>query len=362
MNEFTEDKTYEQILSEMLEDFKSRSGYDADNASDIGIRMRVLAGQIFSLNKKINWIWKQSSPNTAEGEYLDNHAYEKGIERIRGEAARGTLKFFLAEPLAYDVDIEAGTLTATGTLSSAVKFKTLAGVTIPAGELSVSVGAQAEESGIKGNVPAGAVKVILDKLSASVSVTNEEAFAGGIENETDESLRARIVESYQYPALDRNESYFRSRAMSCSGVISVGVIPKARGIGTVDLAIETASRKLDSSISKSLRDVFVKNKDFGCDVLFVLPDYTEIDVVGDITVENGFSSESVIEKCTDIITESINALGVGDGFILAEIYHRLMEIPGVKNAVIYKPNEDVAASQKVRLLPGKITLNAVKRV
>ena len=42
--------SYQEILDRMKEKYKELSGYDADGASDIGIRMQVLAGEVFSLN------------------------------------------------------------------------------------------------------------------------------------------------------------------------------------------------------------------------------------------------------------------------------------------------------------------------
>lgn len=148
MSDFIQEKTYEEILSEMTEDFRGRSGFYPDNASDIGIRLKVLASQIFSLTHKINWVWKQSSPLSATGDFLDSHAYEKGIARKQGKFAGGTVKFTLQEPLAADKDIEKGTVLATNTLSNAIKFKTTQSATIPASSTEVTVAACAEGTGI----------------------------------------------------------------------------------------------------------------------------------------------------------------------------------------------------------------------
>ncbi len=41
-------ETYESILSRMQDRFQELAGFPADDASDIGIRLKVLAGELFS--------------------------------------------------------------------------------------------------------------------------------------------------------------------------------------------------------------------------------------------------------------------------------------------------------------------------
>ena len=58
-------ETYEEILSRMQEKFAELAGYPADEASDIGIRLRVLAGEIYSLTASMNWLEQQLFAQTA---------------------------------------------------------------------------------------------------------------------------------------------------------------------------------------------------------------------------------------------------------------------------------------------------------
>ena len=360
MNELIDEKTYDEIYAEMAEQFKEESGYDADNASDIGIRMRVLAGQIYSANKQLNQIWKQAFPDTASGEYLDYHAYQRGMERREATAAAGTVVFTLAEAQPDDIELEKGTVVATGNFSDSIKFTLEESLFMTPGDLSVSLPVKAVETGTAGNIPAGAIKVIEANISAPLSVTNEESFTGGTVRESDESLRKRIVEAYQRPVMDANENYFKSAAMSFDEIISAAVIPKARGTGTVDIAVETADRRLPSALVSKLNSVFRNNHEFGCDVAIVKPEYTATDITGDIMVKNGFSAEEILAECENIIREKLDSLCVGDGLIIAELYHMIMGVEGVKNVSIFLPQEDVPSSPRVRLVPGTIAFNIVR--
>ena len=48
-------ETYEEILGRMQGTFEELAGYPADDASDIGIRLRVLAGEVYSLTAAMDW-------------------------------------------------------------------------------------------------------------------------------------------------------------------------------------------------------------------------------------------------------------------------------------------------------------------
>ena len=48
-------ESYEEILERMKNKFTELSGSNVNDDSDIGIRMKVLAGEIFSLQNNVNW-------------------------------------------------------------------------------------------------------------------------------------------------------------------------------------------------------------------------------------------------------------------------------------------------------------------
>ena len=49
-------ETYESILSRMQGRFQELAGFPADDASDIGIRLKVLAGELFSACPNLDWL------------------------------------------------------------------------------------------------------------------------------------------------------------------------------------------------------------------------------------------------------------------------------------------------------------------
>lgn len=359
MSDIVRAKTYEEILQEMTDSFQSRSGFYPDNASDIGIRLKVLASQIYSLNYKLNWIWKQSSPLSATGEFLDNHASQKGLTRREGRYAEGELTFYVPEPLDSDVDIEQGTVAATNTLVSAKRFETTAAATIPAGQTSVSVHARAIEIGLEGNVSAGSIKVI-EGGANYLFVTNESAFSSGAQPETDEELRKRILETYSKPVFGGSVNYYKALALSDSEVVSAGVVPVYNGAGTVKVALQTADPVASETVINRVSALLNSQREMGIVTTVCAAVNYSLDVVGDITLKDGYSPSEAIEKCENIIRQYIQSLGVGDAFIKADVYKLIMECEEVKNFVLYTPDEDKFVSADTLIREGNISLNLIR--
>lgn len=51
----------------------------ADDASDVGIRFKILAEQLSKIKEELEFAKQQSFPQTATGENLETHALERGV-------------------------------------------------------------------------------------------------------------------------------------------------------------------------------------------------------------------------------------------------------------------------------------------
>ena len=100
-------ETYEAILTRMNDTFTSLAGFEPEQASDIGLRMKLLAGESYALTAEIDWLRQQMFPHTATGEQLDLHAQQRGLIRRKGQKAAGIVVFMLEMPLEYSFVIPA---------------------------------------------------------------------------------------------------------------------------------------------------------------------------------------------------------------------------------------------------------------
>ena len=71
--------SYEDIYNRMKIRYKQLSSYDVPELSDIDIRMRVLAGEIYNDEVNLEFVKRQIFCSTATGDYLD---YRRAITLI----------------------------------------------------------------------------------------------------------------------------------------------------------------------------------------------------------------------------------------------------------------------------------------
>lgn len=71
-------KTVEEIYQALLEDFSKRIGRDVSHSCDLAVRLYAVAAQVQALYVQMDWVQRQSFPQTARGVYLDYHAQTPG--------------------------------------------------------------------------------------------------------------------------------------------------------------------------------------------------------------------------------------------------------------------------------------------
>lgn len=130
-------------------------------------------------------------PEWSFGTYLDGHAKVRAMERREATAATGEITITGKEGTV----VPAKSLFYTTAVNDepSIAYFTMEEVTIPSGG-SVTVGVACSLLGISGNTAANTIVHVGSKLDDVTAVTNEKAITGGTEEETDESLIARICE------------------------------------------------------------------------------------------------------------------------------------------------------------------------
>lgn len=230
--DFLTDQTEEVIMQRMLNNIpedldKSEGGYIWDSLSPVAIELAQA------------YIWaqevlKRGFVATTFGDYLDLKVSEDGIERKLAVKATGE-GTFTGTP---GTKIPAYTKIATSSdgNTSSIEFETMNEVTI--GENgSVTVGISAVEAGKKGNVSPGTINVMVKPLSGVSSVTNQTGTLGGLDEESDESLKERDFEESQKEEGDGNVADYEIWAKEIPGVGNVLVEPLWQGEGTVRVVV-----------------------------------------------------------------------------------------------------------------------------
>lgn len=346
-------KTIEEIYSEMTADFSARTGVELAADGDMAVRLYAVAAQIYSLYVQSEWVARQCFPQTAVGEYLDRHASLRGVERRQAAKAVGTLRFSVTEGHSTDLTVPAGTVCMTAGL---IRFETLKEAVISAGSLSVDVPAQAVEAGMAGNVASNTVLSMAVAPVGVSGVNNPEPFTGGVEEEEDEALRARVLETFRRLPNGANAAFYEQGALSFSQVAAANVIPRDRGIGTVDVVIATDSGLPDAELIAQVQEYFEERREIAVDVQVLAPTAQSVDVTVQVKAMDGKDAAAVQQAVESTVAGWFNGSRLGCDVLLAELGHLVFETQGVANYAITLPASDVAIAVDQLPVLGKLTV------
>ncbi len=193
--------------------------------SVLRILAQVEAGMAHGHYGYQDWIARQAVPFTATDEYLFGWAALKGI----------TLK---------DASVAAGAITITGSAGAVpvaavlsrddgVTYTTMAAAAVVGGA-PVTVGVACGVAGSTGNAAAGTVLTFASPIGGiDGAVTISTAATGGADQESQDSLRSRMLQAYAAPPHGGNAADYVEWALTVPGVTRAWVAPNGAGAGTV---------------------------------------------------------------------------------------------------------------------------------
>ena len=331
----------EEIYQGMMADFARRTGLEASGAGDLAVRMYAVAAELYSLQVQSDWVARQCFPQTATGEYLDRHAALRGLERRRAAKAEGSLRFSVDEALSTNLTIPAGTVCMTAGL---VRFETAEDGVLAAGTLQTEVPARAVEPGFVGNVGSGTVLSMAVAPVGVSRVTNPEPFAGGVDEEGDEALRERVLETFQRLPNGANAAFYQQGALSFPGVAAAQVLPRSRGVGTVDVVIATEAGLPDADLLSQVRAWFEKRREIAVDVAVLAPKVKTVDVTVRVKSREGRDAAAVRRAVTDALNGWFTGARLGKDLLRAQLGGVVFGVEGVENYAIAAPAADVAVA------------------
>ncbi len=335
-------KTYSEILLEMKEKYRELTGIAPADTSDIGVRLQVLAGEIYSAMVNAQWITRQMFPSTAEGEYLDYHAEERGLSRRQASFSVGEVIFSLSEAVTDNIVIPKGSVVSTKG-EEPLLFETVEEGVIATGNTAVHIPIKAMHSGSKYNVSAGKITLMVTPVAGVESVTNPDPCTSGTDAESDEYLRERIEESLRFAPSGANCAYYKKIAMEIDGVQSAGVVPKVRGTGTVDVYVAGEGTQVSEETLSQVQDTLSELREVNTDVLVQPATPCYITMTLNIDVKDGYDFSLVKEECISALREYIISRGVGGNVLLTEAGERIYHIDGVKEYIF-----PMASNQSIR--------------
>lgn len=348
------EKTIETIYSEMLAVFGEASGYLPSSSCDLAARLYAAAAQIQGLYLQAQWLLDQSFPQTAAGEYLDRHAQLRGISRSIATCAAGELRFGLSTAIGGDLTVKSGTVCMT---KDGIRFATTDDAVLKAGDLYIDVPAMALEPGRQGNVAANTVTVMAAMPVGIKACTNPAAFSGGEDEESDEGLRQRLLDSYRRLPNGANAAYYEQVALSRTGVAAAVAVGRPRGVGSVDLYIATDAGIPDEILLSEVNEYLQEKREISVDLRVLAPTAKPLNIQAAIRPAAGYSFETARAEADAALRAAFTGVMLGKEVTLAFLGNLLYDLDSVQNYRFTSPTADIPASPTVLPSLGSVTIS-----
>lgn len=343
-------KTVEELYSDMQADFTARTGMEITLGGDLSARLYAAAAQIYALYVQADWVNRQCFPQTAQGEYLDHHAQLRALERKTAARAQGTVRFFGDASSTMDRSIPAGTVCLT---SGLVRFETTQDAVMSAGASRVDVLAQAVEPGSSGNVIAGSIRSLSAAPAGITGCTNPQAMIGGADEEDDEHLRRRILDSFLRLPNGANSAFYEQSALSFDEVAAAAALPRNRGAGTVDVVVATTQGIPDQSLLEQLNKHFRERREIAVDVCVLAPEPVAVDVR--VQVESADMEQATVQ-IQQALTEWFSGQRLGQNVLRAKLGSLIFGLDGVDNYTLSAPAADISVGKAQLPVLGTVTV------
>lgn len=218
-NIYDEEISQEGILADLisyyqqLHDEGKTEITDFSEGSEVRTLLEVLSHLAYNIREEQNDTIANHFINTADDEYLDLLGANPNValERIEGNIASGLVKFSIDTPATSEVIIP----TDTSVNSDEQEYVTTEEGIISIGETYTYVPVECVIEGTDGNCEVGVIDNCDD--FPEITVTNDEAFTDGMDEEDDEDYRNRLLE---YVRADNfgSRGYYENILLSIDGV------------------------------------------------------------------------------------------------------------------------------------------------
>lgn len=329
--------TFNEILDSMKTAFQEERGETVKNLSDLEMRFKAVASEIYSVFAFGDYILKQGFPQTATGEYLERHGELRGITRKTASHAKGALIFSLSEESDRNVTIPAGTVCSVSG-KPFIQFSTDEAVEIRAGELSAQATATALKSGDEYNAKANTVTVMVNPPAFVFSVTNGEAFTGGCDRESDEALRERIVSSYGNGRNMLSAAGVRNIILSIEEVTDATVQPRSDYI--LHVCLKTKSGSVSASLRSQLRELLGFAQLCSVTIDFSAAEEQLFNVFAEAKIYSGYDETLIIEAVKERIAQFCSGEKIGQNYGESAVAAACAGIEGLEYVNVYFFSDD----------------------
>jgi uncharacterized phage protein gp47/JayE len=221
----------------------------------------------------VDWLSLQLLPDTAETEWLDRHG-DIWLVNADGTTGRKMATPSIGSALfngTFGVVVPQGTILSYSTM----EFQTMADITLSNTAVSGSILAMVP--GVAGNLDPGTTLSISDSIVDASTTVVVDFLTGGTDEETDDELRARILQRIRQPPMGGDADDYVNWTLRVPGVTRAWCFPMEMGVGTCTVRfmmddlradnggfplpddVDTVAAYLDKVRPVTVKDIFVES-------------------------------------------------------------------------------------------------------
>lgn len=338
-------KNFEQLRSDYLRDLSNQQpAAHTHPGSDNYARATALATLAEGQYQHQEWILRQVFADTADTAYLERHCAMYRIWRKAAAAAAGSIRISGAP----NTVLPAGLVAQVGDIT----YQTGAPSQTD-GSGQVLIACHCLSTGAAGNQPDNTPAKLQSPPAGIEADAVLTSMVGGTDIESDAALLDRLLSRLRQPPAGGNAYDYYRWAMDVPGVEAAFVYPLRRGLGTVDVAILTASGLPSPDVVRAVqqyidecRPVTAKN------VQVVAPQRVPLNVSVRVSLADGYTLPAVKEAAERALSAYFATIKPGDTVYKSHIEALISDTLGVRDRVLDSPsaNQNAAITPHIQWL------------
>lgn len=328
---------FDAIRSRMLRDIRSQlPDADITSDSDNHVRASSVSAVAEGIHQQAAWTARQIFPDSADFEELKRHAATRDVYP-KTATPSGSEVAVTGTPGGQVVAGLQIRHVATGSVLS-----TTATVNIPeAGTATVPVASV--EAGAALNGIEGACVFISPPLNVDSACTLAET-AGGTDDESPESLLARLLDIMRNPPSGGNIADYRRWAMSVNGVSTALILPKRRGGNAIDVVITSSGGPSSEAVIAACQAYIESVAPAGADIWVFTPQIVEVHLSAKVKPSAGYTLESLQEPVESACKQVIAPIEPLETLYLIRLTAAISALGGVIDLRILAPIGNVVTN------------------
>ena len=185
---------------------------------------------------------------------------------------------------------------------------------------------------------------------------NPEACAGGADGETDDALRARVLDTYKRLPNGANTAFYQQGALSFDQVAAAAVIPRPRGVGSVDVVPATLAGLPGQELLEELQAYFDARREIAVDLRVRAPETVTVDIAVQVAHGEGRDKAQVLAQVEQSLREWFTGRLLGQDILRAKLGELIYHCDGVVNYAITAPAADLPVNDDTLPVLGTLTV------